>query len=284
MNLDANSILQYVGAVAAAVGLKLLGALALWIVGRWLIRLASKLVTRGLSRQNLDPTLINYIGSSLGVLLNIVLIVAILGFFGVQTATFAALLAGVGIAIGAAWSGLLSNFAAGLFLVLLRPFKVGDFVSAGGVVGTVQAIGLFGTTINTPDNVLTIVGNSKIFSDTIQNFSANAYRQVDLVAQISHTTDHRAAIQLLKDGVSGVPNVLAKPEPDVQIIQFTLAGPVLAVRPYCQPGNYWQVYFDTNRFNPGDFQQAGYRTPQQHYSVRGQFAPSLAQRGVDAAA
>ena len=253
MNLDANSILQYVGAVAAAVGLKLLGALALWIVGRWLIRLASKLVTRGLSRQNLDPTLINYIGSSLGVLLNIVLIVAILGFFGVQTATFAALLAGVGIAIGAAWSGLLSNFAAGLFLVLLRPFKVGDFVSAGGVVGTVQAIGLFGTTINTPDNVLTIVGNSKIFSDTIQNFSANAYRRVDLVAQISHTTDHRAAIQLLKDGVSGVPNVLAKPEPDVQIIQFTLAGPVLAVRPYCQPGNYWQVYFDTNRFNPGDF-------------------------------
>ena len=99
MNLDANSILQYVGAVAAAVGLKLLGALALWIVGRWLIKLASKLVTRGLARQNLDPTLINYIGSSLGVLLNIVLIVAILGFFGVQTATFAALLAGVGIAI-----------------------------------------------------------------------------------------------------------------------------------------------------------------------------------------
>ena len=119
MNLNANSILQYVGAVATAVGLKLLGALALWIVGRWLIKLASKLVTRGLSRQNLDSTLINYIGSSLGVLLNIVLIVAILGFFGVQTATFAALLAGVGIAVGAAWSGLLSNFAAGLFLVML---------------------------------------------------------------------------------------------------------------------------------------------------------------------
>jgi small conductance mechanosensitive channel len=284
MNLNANSILQYVGAVATAVGLKLLGALALWIVGRWLIKLASKLVTRGLSRQNLDSTLINYIGSSLGVLLNIVLIVAILGFFGVQTATFAALLAGVGIAVGAAWSGLLSNFAAGLFLVMLRPFKVGDFVSAGGVIGTVQAIGLFGTTVNTPDNVLTIVGNSKIFSDTIQNFSANAYRRVDLLAQTSHATDHRTAIQLLRDGLSRTPNVLAKPEPDVQIVQFTLAGPVLAVRPYCHNDHYWQVYFDTNRLIRESFQQAGYSTPEQHYSVRGQFTPSLAQRGIDAAA
>src|SRR2546429_2377258 len=191
MAIDAAGIAQYVTAVLAAVGLKLLGAIALWIVGRWLIKLACKLVTRALIRQHLDATIISYIGSSLRVLLNIVLVVALLGFFGVQTATFAALLAGIGIAIGAAWSGLLSNFAAGLFLVLLRPFKVGDFVTAGGVTGTVQAIGLFGTTINTPDNVLSIVGNSKIFSDTIQNFSSNEYRRVDLLAQISHTTDHR---------------------------------------------------------------------------------------------
>jgi len=125
---------------------------------------------------------------------------------------------GVGIAIGAAWSGLLSNFAAGLFLVFLRPFKVGDVVTAGGVTGSVQAIGLFGTSINTPDNVLATVGNSKIFSDTIQNFSANEYRRVDLMAQLSDSTDHRIAMRILREGLIKIPNVLAEPEPIIDIV------------------------------------------------------------------
>jgi small-conductance mechanosensitive channel len=111
----------------------------------------------------------------MSVVLNIALVVALLGFFGVETTTFAALIAAGGVAVGVAWGGLLANFAAGAFLVFLRPFKVGDFVNAGGVTGTVDAIGLFTTTINTPDNVCTIVGNNKIFADTIQNFSANPY-------------------------------------------------------------------------------------------------------------
>ena len=124
---------------------------------------------------------------------------AILGFFGVETTTFAALLAAGGVAIGVAWGGLLANFAAGAFLVFLRPFKPGDFVTAGGVTGTVESIGLFGTTLNTPDNVLTIVGNNKVFSDTIQNFSANPYRRVDLTVTINGAVNHHHAIQLLKE-------------------------------------------------------------------------------------
>ena len=140
---------------------------------------------RGMARQNLDVTLTRYLQTGVGVLLNIALVVAILGYFGVETTSFAALLAAGGVAIGLAWSGLLANFAAGAFLVILRPFKIGDFVSAAGVTGTVDTIGLFGTTINTPDNVRTIVGNNKIFSDTIQNFSANPYRRVDLTATIT---------------------------------------------------------------------------------------------------
>jgi small conductance mechanosensitive channel len=125
----------------------------------------------------LDPTLRRYVQTSLSVLLKIALVVAILGVLGVETATFAALIAAGGVAIGLAWSGLLANFAAGTFLVFLRPFKVGDAVTAGGVTGTVDAVGLFGTTINTADHVLTIVPNNKIFSETIQNFSANPYRR-----------------------------------------------------------------------------------------------------------
>jgi len=283
MAIDLSAIAQNTVAILTTVGLKLLGSAALWIVGRWLIKLAGTLVARALTRQHLDATIVSYIRSSLNVLLNIVLVVALLGFFGVQTATFAALLAGIGIAIGAAWSGLLSNFAAGLFLVLLRPFKVGDVVSAGGITGTVQAIGLFGTTINTADHVLTIVGNSKIFSDTIQNFSSNDYRRVDLLAQLADSTDHRAAIRMLKEGLLRVPNVLAEPVPDVEILQFNLAGPLLAVRPFCHNDHYWQVYFDTNRLIREEFQLAGYSAPEQHYSVRGVLDP-LSQRGLGTAA
>jgi small conductance mechanosensitive channel len=197
------------------------------------------------------------------------LIVAILGFFGVETTTFAALIAAGGVAIGVAWGGLLANFAAGAFLVFLRPFKVGDFISAGGVTGTVDSVGLFGTTINTPDNVMTIVGNNRIFSDTIQNFSANPYRRVDLTATINNAVDHHQAINLLKDRIQRIPNVLAKPLPDVDVLQFTAAGPVLCVRPYCSNQHYWQVYFDTNRAIREAFGDAGFPAPLPAYSVSG---------------
>jgi len=268
MSIDLNAIGENALLILMQVGMKVLGAVVIWIVGRRLIRLASALIGRALDRQHLDPTIVGYVRASVGVVLTLALVVALLGFFGVETTTFAALLAAAGIAIGAAWSGLLSNFAAGVFMVILRPFKIGDFVTAGGVTGTVQSVGLFGTTINTPDNVMTIVSNSKVFSDSIQNFSANSYRRVDLVAQIGHATDHAAAIGLLKEGLRRIPNVLASPAPDVEILSFTMAGPVLAVRPYCANQHYWQVYFDTNRLIRELFREAGYGVPEQHYAVR----------------
>jgi len=194
--------------------------------------------------------------------------VAILGFFGIETTSFAALLAAAGVAIGAAWSGLLSNFAAGVFLIIFHPFKVGDFISAGGVTGTVQEIGLFVTHITTLDNVLNIVSNSKIFADNIQNFSANPFRRVDLTAQLNHSVNHQEAIALLKERLRQIPNVLAEPAPDVEILEFNLAGFVLAVRPYCSNDHYWQVYFDTNRTIRECFSTAGYPIPEQHIAIR----------------
>ncbi len=178
--------------------------------------------------------------------LNITLVIAILGFFGVQTTSFAALLAGAGLAIGAAWSGLLANFAAGIFLVVLRPFKVGDFISAGGTTGTVEEVGLFVTTIHTPDNIRTFVGNNKLFSDNIQNYSATPYRRVELTAQISGAADPNRALAAIKERISNIPNVLPTPAPEAHIETFTAVGPVLSIRPYCNNANYWQVYFDTN--------------------------------------
>jgi small conductance mechanosensitive channel len=251
-----------------AFALKVLGALAAYIVGRMLIGFASSLVVKALERQNVEPTVIRYIGSVITVALNIILIVAILGYFGVETTSFAALVAGLGIAVGAAWGGLLSNFAAGAFILVLRPFKVGDYVVAGDVEGTVRMIGLFSTGIDTPDNVQTLVGNAKVMGGTIKNFSHNPYRRVELTAQLDHSVDPADAVRRLKNALPKIANVIAEPAPDVEILTFNERGPVLAVRPYCNTAHYWQVYFDTNRTIRETFGAAGYPAPESHLQVR----------------
>ena len=233
--------------ILIAFGLKVVGAVIAFMVGRWLINLATRLVGAAMTRQELDPTVQRYLVSLITVSLNIILVVAILGYFGVETTTFAALVAGAGIAIGAAWSGLLSNFAAGIFLLVLRPYKVGDYVTAGGVEGSVLEIGLFGTSINTPDNVKTTVGNSKIMGGDIKNYTANPYRRVDLVAQLAGSADVHKAMDLLKEAVGRVANTTKDPGVVVEILEFNEFGPKLAVRPFCNNQDYWQVYFDTNK-------------------------------------
>jgi small conductance mechanosensitive channel len=277
MNVNFSAMMQTITATLTFVGLKLLGAIAIWMIGRWLIAISLRMMGSALTRQKIDPTLIRYIHSAVSALLNIALVIAILGFFGVETTSFAALIAAAGVAIGMAWSGLLSNFAGGVFLVILQPFKVGDFITAAGVTGTVESIGLFASTLNTPDNVKTIVGNGKIFGDTISNFSANAYRRVELTAQLAHGVDPEAAIALLKPALALVPNALNAPPPDVEILTFNLAGPVLAVRPYCNNEHYWQVYFDTNKMIRNTFANAGFPVPDQHYAVSGPESIRLAK-------
>ena len=273
--MDTNALIAGASAALAAAAWKILGAGALWLVGRWLIGFALRLVGEAARRNQFDTTLTRYLQTALRIVLNVALVVAILGFFGVETTTFAALLAAGGVAIGIAWGGLLANFAAGVFLVFLRPFKTGDFVTAGGVTGEVDTIGLFTTVINTPDNVHTIVGNNKIFSDTIQNYSANSYRRVDLTATISNSVDHRDAIPRIRERLSAIANVLPTPAPEVDVLQFTPAGPLLCVRPYCSGAHYWQVYFDTNRMIREVFSEAGFPLPVPAYALNGTVAAPL---------
>ncbi|MFM1842147.1 MAG: hypothetical protein RLZZ490_883 [Cyanobacteriota bacterium] len=271
MDLDVNQVnvvFDTLKTQLTGFGLKLLGALLLWFVGGWLIKTGVGLLSRVLKKQSIDPTLIKYLTNFLGVTLQIVLIVAILGYFGVETTSFAALLAAGGIAIGAAWSGLLAHFAAGVFLVIFRPFNVGDFITAGGVTGTVHEIGLFVTSIDTLDNVRTIVANNTIFSGNIQNFTVNPYRRVELVAQLSHGIDPDDAMARLRQVISAIPNVETNPAPEIDILEFNLAGPVLSVRPYCNNEHYWQVYFDTNKAISETFGQAGYPVPEKHLAIR----------------
>jgi small conductance mechanosensitive channel len=251
---------------------KLLGAVALWMAGSWLITLALRLLRRMLNQGALDATVISYLLNILGALLRVVLVVAILGFFGIETASFAALLAGAGVAIGAAWSGMLGNFAAGVFLQIFRPISTGDYIDGGGVEGTVDEVGMFVTSITSPDNVRHYVGNSKLFGDTIKNYSANSYRRVELVAQLDNSADVGKAISLLREGIKQVPNQVEGMDADVEVLEFSERGPRLAVRPYTHTANYWQVYFDTNRMIVEVLGKAGFPVPRIPVAMQGSSA------------
>ena len=259
--MDMSAFETFLRTTALDLAIKVLAAIAFWFVGRWLIARVIGVMQAAMHRNHVDATLTRYLGSIISVALNIALVLGILGYFGIQTTSIAAMLAGAGVAIGAAWSGMLGNFAAGAFMMILRPFKVGDFVSVGGITGTVHELGLFGTTIVTPDNVLTLIGNGKIFADTIQNFSALPYRRVERTAQLAGGVDHVDAIARFRAAVAQIPNVLKDPAPDVSLLDINLVGTVIAVRPFCHTDHYWQVYFDTNEAIVRVCREAGWPAP-----------------------
>ena len=215
---------------------QVLGALGIWIVGGILIRFACRMVGTAMNARNLDRTLTSYVTSALSILLRVVLIAGVLGMFGVESTSFAALLAAAGVAIGMAWAGLLANFAAGVFLVLLRPFKVGDVISAAGVTGLVTEIGLFATTLDTRDNVRIFVGNNKLFADNIVNLSHNPYVRIELIAQVANGVDPFAIITRLTPMIARIPDVMSEPAPEIGVREFNASGTVLYVRPYVRGG------------------------------------------------
>lgn len=266
--MDMPALQQFLSTTVTELAVKIVAAIAFWIVGRWLIGKVIGLMQAGMNRNNVDPTLTKYLGSIVAIALNIALVLGILGYFGIQTTSFAAMLAGAGVAIGAAWSGLLGNFAAGAFMLILRPFKVGDFVSIGGVTGTVHELGLFGTTIVTPDNVMTLVGNGKVFGDTIQNFSVLPVRRVERTAQLAGSVDPLEAIERFKAAVARIPNVSTDQPPEVNLLDMNLNGPVISVRPYTHTNHYWQVYFDTNEAIVRTCKEAGWPAPMPMHVTR----------------
>ena len=259
--MDMQAVQNFLSTTVVELAIKILAAIAFWIVGRWLIGKVVSLMQAAMNRNHIDPTLTKYLGSIVAIALNIALVLGILGYFGVQTTSFAAMLAGAGVAIGAAWSGMLGNFAAGAFMLVLRPFKVGDFVQIGGIVGTVHELGLFGTTLVTPDNVMTLIGNGKVFGDTVMNYSVRPVRRVERTAQLAGSVDPMDAIERLRAAVAAIPNVAANPAPEVSVLDINLVGPVIAVRPYCHNDHYWQVYFDTNAALLRVAREAGWPAP-----------------------
>ncbi|AKF85662.1 small conductance mechanosensitive channel [Myxococcus fulvus] len=215
--------------------LKAMGALVLWFVGRAIISTFRRVLNLTLQKRQFDATLIRYIESLFAGSLTILLLLGILGMMGFETTSFAALLAAAGIAIGTAWSGLLSNFAAGIFLLVLRPFRVGDEISAAGVTGLVQEIGLFATTIDTGDNLRISVGNNRLFSDNIVNYSHHPHRRVVVKVPLTHGGDIHGLMKAFRERVVVVPGVQAAPVPSVDVAEFTAQGPVIAIGVHCKP-------------------------------------------------
>jgi small conductance mechanosensitive channel len=155
-----------------------------------------------------------------------------------------------------------------VFMLVLQPFKVGDFVNVGGVTGTVRELGLFGTTLVTPDNVMTVIGNGKIFGDTIQNFSALPVRRVDRTAQLAGSVDPLDAIERLRAAVARIPNVAADPAPEINLLDMNLVGPVIAVRTYTHTSHYWQVFFDMNETIVRVAREAGWPAPTPSQNIK----------------
>ena len=228
-------------------GLKILAALAVWIIGRMVIRFLLKVLVSRLDHRKVDPTISAYGRNIISVLLNIVLVIVLMGVVGIETTSFAAFIAGAGLAVGAAWSGLLANFAAGAFLVVLRPFKRGDYISGGGVTGTVHEIGMFVTTIVTDDQVAAFVGNGKILAENLRNYSANPSRRIDLTGSIPRSADAAEMMVAVRERLQKIPNVLSTPPCEVQVLSFNNEYFKLAIRPYAHTDHYWQVYFDATQ-------------------------------------
>lgn len=244
---SSNALWTFLQSTGLNWGINIISAIAVWLIGRWFIKFALRLFTQLLNRNsNIDPTLTGYLNSIISWVLTLVLILAILGIFGIQTTSFAAILAGLGLAVGTAWGGLLTHFAAGLFLQVLRPFQVGDTISSGGVTGKVDNIGVFSTSIIAAGNVMTNVPNNKLFSDNIQNFSTQPDRRIDTSVIIPLDADALKMISLLKPMLDNIPNINPQPAPAITVAEFLPTGIKIAVAASTNNQYYNQVLNDIN--------------------------------------
>jgi small conductance mechanosensitive channel len=235
--MNANSLIQLAQLYVVPMVLKLLAAVIVWYIGRWAIRLGVNFMRKALTHNKLDATLIRYICSITGGVLTVFLALGVMSVVGIETTSFAAVAAGAGLAIGAAWSGMLGNFAAGVFMIVMQPFKVGDDIEAAGVKGKVKEIGLFSTEIDTEEKVHTLVGNGKLFEDKVSNFSANPVRVCSIQFSVPSGSAFRPRMELLKTALQGLEHV--EPASAVVRIKGFNYGPVLEALTSC-PHQYWE--------------------------------------------
>jgi len=260
-DFDWRGLLDTIGTLLTTWGVKVVGAIALLIIGRMVAGWGRRATRRVLDARSADPTLIPFISSLTYYLIIAFVVIAVLGMVGVQTASMIAVLGAAGLAVGLALQGTLSNFAAGIMLLAFRPFKRGDFVEVAGVAGSVDSIQIFTTTLTTPDNVAIVIPNSGVWGGTIKNYAANATRRVDLVIGIGYGDDIARAIETIGQVLSRDQRVLKDPAPVVAVHELGDSSVNLVVRPWCAREDYWAVRWDLTRTIKEQLEAAGCSIP-----------------------
>ena len=233
--------------IVTTYGLKVIGAVIILIVGRIAAGVGRRMVKRVLNKYEVDPTIVSFSGSLIYILIIIFAVVAALSKFGVETASFIAVLGAAGFAVGFALQGSLANFAAGVLILVFRPYKVGDYVDAAGVAGTVKEIRLFSTYLATPDNVSIMVPNGKIFGDIIKNYSAHDTRRVDLTFGIAYSSSIQKAFEVLMSLVKEDERILDEPPVQIAVSELADSSVNILVRPWVRKNDYWPVRLDLTR-------------------------------------
>jgi len=258
---DANQLLQTITALVSTWGLKVVGAIVLLAIGRMIAGWGRKAVRALLERGETDPTLVPFVAGLVYYLLLAFVVIAVLGMVGIQTASLVAVLGAAGLAVGLALQGTLSNFASGVLLLVFRPFRVGDFIEAAGVAGSVKAVHIFTTELATPDNVAIVVPNSAIWGQVIKNYAAHDTRRVDMVVGIGYGDDIDVAIATVKRVLGAESRLLADPTPTVAVSELGDSSVNLVVRPWCRREDYWDVRFGLTRQLKEELEKAGCSIP-----------------------
>jgi len=242
-------------------GLKIIGAIIILILGRIVAGIGRGIVRRALERAKTDAAIVSFSGSLTYFLILTFAILAALAKFGIQTASFVAILGAAGFAIGFALQGSLANFAAGVLILVLRPFKTGDFIQGAGELGKVKEIQLFTTVLASPDNVKIMVPNGKLFGDVIRNISGFDTRRVDLVIGIGYTSDIQKAYDVMSDIMKEDARILSDPAPQIAVSELADSSVNFLVRPWVKTDDYWDVKFDLTRKIKESFDKNGIEIP-----------------------
>ncbi len=242
-------------------GIKIIAAIAILVIGKWIAKLISSVIKKGLSLRHIDGTIVSFVGSIAYYLLLIVFVLAALSQIGVQTTSFVAIIGAAGLAIGLALQGSLANFAAGFLMIIFRPFKVGDFIEGAGTAGTVEQIQIFTTQLKTPDNKTVIIPNAALTSGNIVNYSSKGTRRCDLVFGIGYDDDIDKAKKILEELVAADSRILKDPATLIAVSELADSSVNFVVRPWVNAGDYWAVYFDLTEKAKKRFDEEGITIP-----------------------
>ncbi len=229
---------------ATTYGLKVIGAIIILLLGRIAAGFCRKMLTRVLTAKDVDLAVVSFVGSLTYFLVLMIAVIASLSKFGIETTSFVAILGAAGFAIGFALQGSLANFAAGVLILVLRPYRVGDYIEAAGVAGSVKEVQLFTTVLSTPDNVRILVPNGKVFGEVIKNYSANPTRRIDLVVGIGYGSSIEKTYEVLKDILNSESRILKDPEYTIAVAELADSSVNFVVRPWVNKEDYWPTRFD----------------------------------------